>query len=76
MVEELINQPTLVRLRIPIKIYGDLHGRYGGNLIIQICLNYFNNMEPQMKNMVQEIQKNLTMYFQEIIVILALIVQK
>ncbi len=34
MVEELINQPTLVRLRIPIKIYGDLHGRYGGNLII------------------------------------------
>jgi len=30
MIEELINQPTLVNLRVPIKIYGDLHGRYGG----------------------------------------------
>jgi len=31
MIEEMINQPTLVRLRVPIKVYGDLHGRYGGN---------------------------------------------
>ena len=32
MIEEMINQPSLIRLRVPIKIYGDLHGRYGGKL--------------------------------------------
>ena len=37
MIEEMINQPTLVRLRVPIKIYGDLHGRYGGYIFIKIC---------------------------------------
>ena len=30
MIEEMINQPTVVNLRVPIKVYGDLHGRYGG----------------------------------------------
>ena len=30
MIEILINQPSLVKLRVPIKIYGDLFGRFGG----------------------------------------------
>ena len=42
----MITQPTLVRLRVPIKIYGDLHGRFGGIFLIfrsyKIILNVWN----------------------------------
>jgi len=30
LIEDLINHSSLTKLRVPCKIFGDLHGRYGG----------------------------------------------
>ncbi len=47
MIEEMINQPTVVNLRVPIKVYGDLHGRDGGTFFTRLDETLLFTRGPQ-----------------------------